>query len=1281
MSALDTYSPSAVIIVKLFAYPFRAAPTADLVAVGVAELGAGGSPAQILDYLFNLGVPQSPFVDYAQTADDAAFATALVANATFGTTISSATQAAWVAELTSMVSAYPTRGAFGVSISTSVENYVGTDVDVLALQQAWAVRVESAASFAQSAAGAEYDGQGWGQLTAPLAPPPPPPPEPTYALSSSVATVDEGQSVTFMLHTTDIAAGTLIAYTLAGTGITTGDVVGGLLEGSFSVGSNGVASASASLVNDSRTEGSESLRLALADGHAEATVSVRDTSLAPPPVPAYVLGVDATSRNEGGSFVFSLTTANLSAGTVVPFTLSGTGITTTDMSGGSLIGSFTTDAAGKAIATVGLEADATTEGNEVMRLTLGGEVGLIAVTIEDTSVTPQPGGPDVLMIREDMSNSQSSVPQSAFEGELGIESVLTYDFLRQTSTSATRLSLSDLRSLGDAAGAPLILTNRSADRGSIPQVSNQHQFTFDLGEGIDRADYSAESGSILLVAFAEGTSNTLSVLVNDNSNDSNYDDATDRIDTLKNVEEVVASAGGGVIDLSASGQGWLLSFSRSTVIDTSLDRELRRVELDALVSPHSSGLVLLDSRDAGLDGSVPSPTAVWTEIQGGDGDEELVFTDAESLDQRSNNLRGGTNSVRFDELELSVLTDVAITPWAAISNRADDTNITGTVVATTVFSTGNGTTLRGPSSNVTSSYAPDNRIAAGVLKIAGSIDEEDSLSFAAGARGLEIVLGEQIDSIDVVLARLAGEVDAQALQATGYEALMDNGNLDDVYVIGHIARAIQRGPKLADSATDDHDLVRISDEAVGTAPVGGSASGVNLATLNGASAGLDFDFDVLDLSKVTRGGLNVSGTAGSDDELVAGPLGSMSSISLFEALVLTDASIDKGHSLVLDLDTGAVKVGSTILFRYDQQTLSASGLVYGKAGQDSAVPALATALDLTVIDTSAGTGATVWGGAGADTIAGGAGDDIIRGAAGDDTLDGGLTAEFWQFELAGSPDFATPANRITVTLTIDGEVLTLSEAPVADTDYADGAGAVVDGAGRSVIGAALAALVNANLTNINDGPGSGSVTRASWVSSTSILELSFETGVDADDLVTLVVAPNGDSGTFAVSAGLNQIGGSSGDDRFILEASGTLNGSDTFINFVGGSDKIDATAFAGVDITGSRPAIDAEVGGTLTGQSSKVELIFNKGNGLLSSSDFTTGVVSQKFGMPDGTRCVVAVTSDLTGVGGDGDNNPVALYFVVNGPAIGLSDLTVSLVGLVSGPNELTLEEVTEALD
>ncbi|HSW06342.1 beta strand repeat-containing protein, partial [Aquabacterium sp.] len=1039
MSALGNYSPTAVAVVKIFAYPFHAAPTADIVDWGTDVLNGGTSAAGLLDLLFELPVPQSPFTAYASTASDAAFTTALVENFAFGTEISSATQAAWAAELTPLVAGFASRGEFTVMVATLVETYAGDNADLLSLQAALAARAEAAAAYAQSPAGAVYDGLGWGQLTEALEPVP----EPTYALTANVADADEGSAVTFTLQTTNVAEGAVIAYTLSGSGITAADVVGGQLAGTMTINASGVGTASVTLAGDAATEGAETLRLQLAGDLAHADVTVNDTSTTPAPQPTYVLSADVTNQNEGASIVYTLTTTNVAAGTVLNFSLSGTGITEADIGGGNTLnGSFTINAQGTATTTITLAADALTEGAEVLHLQLAGNRGAIDRTINDTSLTPPPvGSPDTVVIADAMSSSNAHAPETAAEGEIKFNTYLNHDLLDQSGAQAERMSIAELKATSSTAGPPPNLTNSSADRADIPQVSNQTLFNFDLGLDTDRVDYSAETGKIVAVISDETASDRQYVLVNDNGVNDVFNNATDRIDTLRNVEEIVASAGGGVLDLTNSGQDWLIEFSRNFDPDDDVgagDRATHRVVLRDLDDGSSYGRSYIDYRDGGTSASDTQATAAWTTVQGSDHDETLSFTDDESLDQRSNVLRGGSNTVEYNELTRSILVDVALTPWLDSSDAADNGNSSGRLVATTSFTNGDGVTLLSANTSVTSSHTPDNAVAAGSLKIAGTQDGQDAISFATSALPKVFTLGQ---SSGVASMRLADGPATNALQLTGFEFLRDSGLSDDLYIAVKILTATQGGPKLTDGAAADHDAIRIATEALGSAAVGGLVGTVNLATLSGATPGFGVDFDVLDLSTVSASGLQVIGTAGTDDELVVAALATLDTVTLFESLVLTDASTDQGSSLTLDLDAGAVKSGATTLFDYAGSTVSAGGLVFNSAGQASVIDPMSSGINLTVVDTSAGAGATLWGGSAADTLSGGAGDDTLRGGDGNDTLSGGLPAsgslaETWTFTLGGAPDaVAAAANRISIALSIDGTALTLSEAALADTAY------------------------------------------------------------------------------------------------------------------------------------------------------------------------------------------------------------------------------------------------------
>jgi hypothetical protein len=100
---------------------------------------------------------------------------------------------------------------------------------------------------------------------------------PTYALSASSATVDEGGTVKFTIITSNVPAGTVLGYSLFGNNITATDVVGGTLMGQVTIGENGNAEFSVVLSEDQMTEGPETLTAAVAN--QSASVAVVDISL------------------------------------------------------------------------------------------------------------------------------------------------------------------------------------------------------------------------------------------------------------------------------------------------------------------------------------------------------------------------------------------------------------------------------------------------------------------------------------------------------------------------------------------------------------------------------------------------------------------------------------------------------------------------------------------------------------------------------------------------------------------------------------------------------------------------------------------------------------------------------------------------------------------------------------------------------------------------------------------------------------------------------------------
>jgi hypothetical protein len=226
----------------------------------------------------------------------------------------------------------------------------------------------------------------------------------TYTLSTNVPTVNEGGTVRVTLTTTNVADGTSFAYTINGPGITTGDFVGALLTGTFVVTNN---TAFIDLVTkaDQLTEGPETATVALDNGGANVSFIINDTSQTPPAA-TYVLSSTAPlvggvrQVNEGDNLSITLTTTNVPAGTVIPWTATGAGITPGDFTGRGFVagpqnpattspnattGNFTIGSDGKSTLIWFVAADGVTEGDEIMHLALTNGKAAIDIKIKDTS--------------------------------------------------------------------------------------------------------------------------------------------------------------------------------------------------------------------------------------------------------------------------------------------------------------------------------------------------------------------------------------------------------------------------------------------------------------------------------------------------------------------------------------------------------------------------------------------------------------------------------------------------------------------------------------------------------------------------------------------------------------------------------------------------------------------------------------------------------------------------------------------------------------------------------
>ena len=211
---------------------------------------------------------------------------------------------------------------------------------------------------------------------------------PTYNLSRSAASVNEGSSFTITLTTTNIANGTTIGYNV--TGIQDLDLSAGSTTGNFTINNN-TATVGFTLANDSLTEGTETFRLEITSGtYPYIEVTINDTSTA---IISYSISPQTASVNEGSSITFTVTTTNVANGTTLYWAINGgSANAVTDFS--AYNGSFTISN-NSGTFTVYPTADSFTEGSETFGVGVrtgsvsGTEVATSGtITINDSSTTP-----------------------------------------------------------------------------------------------------------------------------------------------------------------------------------------------------------------------------------------------------------------------------------------------------------------------------------------------------------------------------------------------------------------------------------------------------------------------------------------------------------------------------------------------------------------------------------------------------------------------------------------------------------------------------------------------------------------------------------------------------------------------------------------------------------------------------------------------------------------------------------------------------------------------------
>jgi len=128
-------------------------------------------------------------------------------------------------------------------------------------------------------------------------------PAPTYVVTPSSRSNNEGSTLATTVATTNVASGTTLYWSVGGTGVTAADFSAGTLTGSGVVGTDGKFYFAHTFANDLASEGDETLQIKLFTDSARifeigstTTVTVKDTSLQVNTLPAAVQTLTGSSK-------------------------------------------------------------------------------------------------------------------------------------------------------------------------------------------------------------------------------------------------------------------------------------------------------------------------------------------------------------------------------------------------------------------------------------------------------------------------------------------------------------------------------------------------------------------------------------------------------------------------------------------------------------------------------------------------------------------------------------------------------------------------------------------------------------------------------------------------------------------------------------------------------------------------------------------------------------------------------------------------------------------------
>ena len=208
---------------------------------------------------------------------------------------------------------------------------------------------------------------------------------PTYSVSATSGSVNEGSSAIFVVTTTSLDNNTTLYWSTSGVGANR--FSDGVTSGAVIINNN-TATIVRPILADNRTEGSASFTLSV-NGASSGSVTINDTSQTP--IPVYSVSASPTTVNEGDTISFSFNATNTPNGTGFSWNLVGSAASASRFTAGITGGPFTVTSENFQGALTVVN-DYITEGTTsfAAQMIYNGTVVATSpyITITDTSITP-----------------------------------------------------------------------------------------------------------------------------------------------------------------------------------------------------------------------------------------------------------------------------------------------------------------------------------------------------------------------------------------------------------------------------------------------------------------------------------------------------------------------------------------------------------------------------------------------------------------------------------------------------------------------------------------------------------------------------------------------------------------------------------------------------------------------------------------------------------------------------------------------------------------------------